>query len=400
VRRSVLHDRLVAAGGHFSTSAGWEFAEWFGDSGADSGEAAAAHQGFGRPGSHEIVGREHAAVREAAGMLDMSLMAKFLVQGPAAAAVLSRVSANDVTLGPGRLVYTQWLNRAGGIVADVTVTCLADDMFLVVASDIIHRRIEPLIRRATRPGEVVTVADVTSGTTLLSVQGPASRELIGRLTDADLSCEAFPYLSARQIHVGYAPVLAIRVTYVGELGWELHVPAEYALGVHDDLMAAGGDLGYRLIGLQAMSGLRLEKGYRDMGVDIDNTDTPLEAGLGFAVAWEKPRGFIGRDALLRARAQGPPRNRIVSLIVDDPAADLFGNEPVLRDGERVGYVRAAAYGYTVGGPVGLAQVACGDGVTGGWLKAGDFRVHTPAGHLPARLQVAPLYDPQRLRILS
>jgi glycine cleavage system aminomethyltransferase T/glycine/D-amino acid oxidase-like deaminating enzyme len=400
VRRSVLHDRLVAAGGHFGTSAGWEFAEWFGDSGAESGEAAAAHQGFGRPRSHEIVGREHAAVREAAGTLDMSLMAKFLVQGPAAAAVLSRVSANDVTLGPGRLVYTQWLNRAGGIVADVTVTCLADDMFLVVASDIIHRRIEPLIRRATRPGEVVTVADVTSGTTLLSVQGPASRELIGRLTDADLSNEAFPYLGARQIHVGYAPVLAIRVTYVGELGWELHVPAEYALGVHDDLLAAGGDLGYRLIGLQAMSGLRLEKGYRDMGVDIDNTDTPLEAGLGFAVAWDKPRGFIGRDALLRARAQGPPRNRVVSLIVDDPAADLFGNEPVLRDGGRVGYVRAAAYGYTVGGPVGLAQVASGEGVTSGWLKAGDFRVRTPTGDLPARLQIAPLYDPQRLRILD
>jgi glycine cleavage system aminomethyltransferase T/glycine/D-amino acid oxidase-like deaminating enzyme len=396
VRRSVLHDRLVAAGGHFSTSAGWEFAEWFGD----SAELPAASQGFQRPGSHEIVGREHAAVREAAGMLDMSLMAKFRVQGPAAAAVLSRLSANDVTLGPGRLVYTQWLNRGGGIVADVTVTCLADDVFLVVASDVIHRRIEPLIRRATRPGEVVTVADVTSGTTLLSVQGPASRELIGRLTDADLSSEAFPYLSARQIHVGYAPVLAIRVTYVGELGWELHVPAEYALGVHDDLLAAGGDLGYRLIGLQAMSGLRLEKGYRDMGVDIDNTDTPLEAGLGFAVAWDKPRGFIGRDALLRARAQGPPRNRVVSLIVDDPAADLFGNEPVLRDGERVGYVRAAAYGYTVGGPVGLAQVACGEGVTGGWLKAGDFRVRTPAGDLPARLQIAPLYDPQRLRILS
>jgi len=396
VRRSVLHERLVAAGGHFGQSAGWEFAEWF----AGPGEASAVTPGYRRGGAHAIVGREHAAVREAAGVLDMSLMAKLAVAGPDAAAVLSRLSANDVTQGTGRLVYTQWLNAAGGIVADVTVTCLAPERFLVVASDIIHRRIEPLIRRATRPGEVVTVTDVTSGTTLLSVQGPASRRLIGRLTDADLSNEAFPYLSARHIHVGYAPVLAIRVTYVGELGWELHVPAEYALGVHDDLMAAGADLGLRPVGLSAMSGLRLEKGYRDMGVDIDNTDNPLEAGLGFAVVWDKPGGFTGRDALLRARAEGPPRHRVVGLLVDDPAIDLFGNEPVLAGGEWAGYVRAAAYGHTVGGAVALAQVACPDGVTGEWLKGGDFRVRTPAGDVPARLQIAPFYDPQRLRILA
>ena len=305
-----------------------------------------------------------------------------------------------MTLGPGRLVYTQWLNTAAGIVADVTVTCLEPARFLVVASDIIHRRIEPLIRRATGPGEVVTVADVTSGTTLLSVQGPASRQLIGRLTDADLSNAGFPYLAVRQIHVGYAPVLAIRVTYVGELGWELHVPAEYALGVYDDLIAAGGDLGFRPIGLQAMAGLRLEKGYRDMGVDIDNTDNPIQAGLGFAVAWDKPGGFIGREALVEARADGPPRHRVVSLLAEDPAIDLFGNEPVLLNGNWAGYVRAAAYGYTVGAAVGLAQVANDDGVTAQWLKSGDFRVHTPAGDVPARLQLAPFYDPQRLRILD
>jgi heterotetrameric sarcosine oxidase gamma subunit len=396
VRRSVLHERLAAAGGHFGVSAGWEFAEWF----AGPGEVPAPALDYRRQASHRIVGREHRAVREAVGVLDMSLMAKLVVQGPDAAAVLSRLSANDVTQGPGRIVYTQWLNANGGIVADVTVTCLGPAQFLVVASDIIHRRIEPLIRRETRPGEVVTVTDVTSGTTLLSVQGPSSRELIGRLTDADLSNEAFGYLTARQIHVGYAPVLAIRVTYVGELGWELHVPTEYALGVWDDLMAAGGDLGCRPVGLSAMSSLRLEKGYRDVGVDIDNTDNPLEAGLGFAVAWDKPGGFTGRDALLTARAAGPPKHRVVSLLAEDADADLFGNEPVLACGRWVGYVRAAAYGYTVGGPVGLAQVTCDDGVTGDWLKGGDFRVRTGAGDVPARLQTAPLYDPQRLRILA
>jgi heterotetrameric sarcosine oxidase gamma subunit len=396
VRRSVLHDRLAASGAYFGVSAGWEYPEWF----ATSGEHPHATMDYRRQPSHDIVEHEHNAIREAVGVIDMTLMAKLIVQGPDAAAVLSRLSANDVARETGRLVYTQWLNTGGGIVADLTVTRLGDEKFLVVASDIIHRRVEPLIRRATGPGEFVTVTDITSGTTLLTVQGPASRELISRLTDADLSNRAFPYLSARQVHVGYAPVLAMRVTYVGELGWELHVPTEYGAGVYDDLMSAGADLGIRPVGLAAMSSLRLEKGYRDMGVDIDNTDNPIEAGLGFAVAWDKPGGFIGRDALLVARADGPPKQRVVGLMVADPAADLFGNEPVLLDGQWVGYVRAAAYGYTVGGPVALAQVACEDGVTAELLKSGDFTVRSDERDWPARLQIAPFYDPKRLRILD
>ena len=188
---------------------------------------------------------------------------------------------------------------------------------------------------------------------------------------------------------------------MGELGFELHVPAEYGLGVYDDLMAAGADLGVRPVGLAAMTSLRLEKGYRDFGVDIDNTDNPIEAGLGFAVAWDKPGGFTGREALRKARAEGPPRQRVVGLLVPDPAADLFGNEPVSRDGEWVGYVRAAAYGHTLGGPVALAQVACPDGVTSDWLAGGGFTVRTGAGPaVTARLQIAPFYDPQRRRILT
>ncbi len=396
VRRSVLHDRLAAQGAHFGVSAGWEFPEWF----AQPGEVSAPVMDYRRSAAHEIIGREHAAIRRAVGVIDMSLMAKFIVAGPDAAAVLNRLSANDVAREPGRIVYTQWLNTAGGIVADLTVTRLADEKFLVVASDIIHRRVEPLIRRQTREGEFVTVTDVTSGTTLLTVQGPASRELISALTDAELGSDTFPYLSARQMHIGYAPVLALRVTYVGELGWELHVPAEYAAGVYDDLMAAGADLGVRPVGLAAMSSLRLEKGYRDLGVDIDNTDNPIEAGLGFAIAWEKPGGFIGRDALLAARAAGPPRQRVVGLVVQDASADLFGNEPVFLSGSRVGYVRAAAYGYTVGGPVALAQVTCPDGVTAEWLKSGTFTVRGDTAEWPARLAIPPFYDPQRLRILA
>jgi 4-methylaminobutanoate oxidase (formaldehyde-forming) len=396
IRRSVLHDRLVAAGGHFNASVGWEFAEWYDTDGTHPQTTL----DFTRQGSFDIVGREHRAVREDVGVLDMSLMAKFLVQGPDAARVLDRLSVSVIDREIGRLVYTQWLNTAGGIATDLTITRLGDEKFLVVTSDLIHRRIEPMIRRETRSDEIVVVTETTSATTLLSVQGPKSRTLLSRLTDADLSNEAFPYLSARHIHVGYAPVLAARVTYLGELGWELHIPTEYATGVYDDLVAAGDDLGFRPVGLAAMSSLRLEKGYRDLGVDIDNTDNPIEAGLGFTIAWDKPGGFVGRDALLEFKAQGTPRDRVVNFLVDDPDADVFGNEPVLADGKWVGYVRAASYGYTLGGPVGLAQVRHDDGVTGDWLREQTFTVHTPRGDLPARLQMAPFYDPSRARILA
>jgi 4-methylaminobutanoate oxidase (formaldehyde-forming) len=393
VRRSVLHDRLVAQGAHFGQSSGWEYPEWF----AGPDEHPEATLDFARPASHAIEAREHRAIRQAVGVMDMSLMAKFLVQGPGAAAVLSRLSANDVTAAPGRIVYTQWLNEAGGIMADLTVTWLEPAKFLVVASDVIHRRIEPLIRRETRPGEFVAVTDITSGTAILSVQGPASRELISRLSDCDVSDGSFPYLCVRKLHAGYAPVLAVRVTYVGELGFELHVPAEYAAGVYDDLMSAGA----RPVGLAAMSGLRLEKGYRDFGVDIDNTDSPLAAGLEFAVAWDKPGGFVGREALLKERAAGPPRQRVVGALSLDPAVDFFGNEPVLHSGRFVGYLRAAAYGHSVGGAVGLAQVSCPDGVTAEWLAAGEFSVRTGTGaDVPVRLQFGAFYDPRRLRILA
>jgi glycine cleavage system aminomethyltransferase T/glycine/D-amino acid oxidase-like deaminating enzyme len=396
VRRSVLHDRLVAQGGHFNVSMGWEFAEWY-DIESQHPES---RLDFARQDSFGIVAEEHRTVREAVGMLDMSLMAKLMVQGPDAMAVLNRLSTSDVDREIGRLVYTQWLDPRGGIMADLTVTRLGDQQFLVVASDVIHRRVEPMIRRETRPGEVVVVTDITSAVTLLSVQGPLTRELLSRLSDADLSNEAFPYLTARQIHVGYAPVLAARVTYVGELGWELHVPTEYATHIYDELRSTGADLGFRPVGLAAMNSLRLEKGYRDMGIDIDNTDTPLAAGLAFTISWDKPGGFVGRDALLEAKEQGPPRDRVVSLVVDDPDVELFGNEPLLHHGKWVGYVRVAAFGHTIGGPVGLAQVHHDGGVTGDLLSQGGFSVHTPAGEVPARVQIPPLYDPKRLRILA
>jgi len=396
IRRSALHERHAAAGAHFGVSAGWEFPEWF----APAGEHPKVEPRFGRQPSFEIIGAEHRCVREGVGILDMSLMAKFDVHGPAAASVLDRLSANDVVREVGRIVYTQWLDPKGGIVADLTVTRLAEDRFLVVAGDIIERRVEAMLRRATQDGEHAYVTNVTSGSAILSVQGPKSRELLQRLTDADLSNAAFPYLSARTIHVGYARVLAARVTYVGELGWELHVPTEYAVSLYDTILEAGHDLGVRPIGLAALGSLRLEKGYRDMGVDIDNTDNPFDVGLGFTVAMDKRGGFVGREALAAIRDARPRNKRMVQLLASDPASTLYGNEP-LYEGERwIGYVRAAAYGYTLSGAVGLADIENPGGVTSDWLKSGDFSARTPAGPIELKLSLQPFFDPKRERILA
>lgn len=396
LRRTVLHDRFVALGAHFNSSMGWEYPEWF--EGDDFPLPVA--DGYGPQASFDKIAAEHRAVRESVGILDMTLMAKFLVQGPDAATVLSRLSANHVARESGRVVYTQWCTPKGGIAADLTVARIADEEFLVVASDVIARRVEPMIRRATAAGEFVTVADVTSGTTLLSLQGPRSRQLLERVSAADLSNESFPYLTHKMLDVGMAPARAVRITYVGELGYELHVPTEYGLLAYDTLMEAGADLGVRPIGLAAMGSLRLEKGYRDLGVDIDNTDNPLEAGLGFAVAFDKEGGFIGREALLEIREGAPYRSLMVSLLVGDPSVRLFGNEPVLLDGTWIGYVRAAAYGHTLGGAVGLAQVDSPDGVTQEWLDGNEFEVRTPTGRYPVSLSVPPFYDPVRQRILA
>jgi glycine cleavage system aminomethyltransferase T/glycine/D-amino acid oxidase-like deaminating enzyme len=396
VRRSVIHDRLAGHGARFSVSSGWEYPEWFDVDGTNP----VVPQGWGRHAGFDYQAAEHRTVREAVGMLDMSIMAKLLVQGRDAETVLNRVCANDVAVPVGRVVYTQWLNDAGGIIADLTVTRLSETRFLLVVTDLVHRRMAPWIERHTRDGEFATVTDVTAGSTLLTVQGPRSRDLLAGLTSADLSNDAFPYMTAKEIDLHYARVLALRVTYVGELGWELHVPADLALTVYDALHGAGPAFGFRNVGLDAMGSLRLEKAYRDFGLDIDNIDTPFDVGLGFAVAMDKPGGFIGRDALQRARdAQaGPPRRRLVQVLVEDPEPLLYAGEPVLRDGAWFGYNRAGAYGHTLGGAVGLAMVEDEGGIPAQAIEGGRFEIDIAGVRYPARASLRPMYDPDRLRI--
>jgi len=393
VRRSVLHDRLADLGARFGQSAGWEYPLWFGEPG---GPATGTERSWQRGAAFPHVAEEHRAVREAVGVMDMSLMSKFLVQGPDAGAVLNRLSVSEVAAEPRRVVYTQWCDVDGGLLADLTVTALADDRFLVVSSDVVHRRVETMLSRAPRPGEVAITTDVTPGTTLLSVQGPRSRDLLASLSPDDWSDEAFPYLSAREVELARSRFLALRVTYVGELGYELHVPADQAVSVWEALVEAGTAYGLRPVGLHAMNSLRLEKGYRDYGVDIENTDDPLVAGLAFTIAWDKPDGFVGREALLARR---PDRSaRMVHVLLDDPDPLLHGGEPLLRDGRWVGYVRAGDFGHTLGRSVGLAVAEHDAGVTGDWLAEGGFEVDVAGERHPATVSLRPFYDPDRTRI--
>jgi len=393
IRRSPLHEVWAARGAHFADSAGWEFVEWFRPPGEPEREIPRTwDRDFWSP----WVAEEHRTVREAVGALDMTLMSRFLVQGPHAADVLDRLSANAVVGPVGQVTYTQWCNERGGIEADLTVTRTSQEAFLVVVSDVSHRRVERMLRDERRDDEFMTVTDVTAGYCMLSIQGPRSRELLQRVSPNDLSEEAFGYLTSQEIEIGYSRVRALRVTYVGELGFELLIPSDQAVSVWQVLEDAGADLGFRPVGLAALHGLRLEKAYRDYGVDIDVTDTPVTAGLAFAVAWDKPTAFRGREALVAARSDRSLR--LVPVRIDDPAPLLHGGEAVLRDGTWVGYVQAGGFGHTLGTSVGLAQVSNADGVTADWLKAGGFEVVINGTRHPATVQFAPFFDPERTRV--
>ncbi|MGI9245927.1 MAG: GcvT family protein [Steroidobacteraceae bacterium] len=396
-RRSPFHERLAAQGAYFVETSGWETPGWYAGAGATP---EAGPLGWQRPQWWPHWQREHRAAREGVVAMDMSFMGKFLVQGRDASRCLDWISANRVGGAPGEITYTQWLNADGRLEADLTVTRLNEDRFLVVVTDTMVRHAEAWLRRNI-PGDAhAFVTDVTSGLAQLNVQGPRSRELLQSLTSADLSNDAFPFRAAREIDLGYARVLCIRITYVGELGYELYIPTEQAAHVHELITGAGDQFGLVHAGLRALGSLRMEKGYRDYGHDLDNTDDPYETGLGFAVDLKKPGGFLGKDALLARKSQGPLRRRLVQVLLQDPEPLLFHAEVVLRDGVPVGYVRAASYGHTVGGAVGLALIEPSDVecVDQAYLDAGTWEVEVAGGRHAASVSLRPLYDPSGVRI--
>lgn len=400
-KRSPIHDRLAACGAYFRDVSGWESADWYAPEGVSP---TVEKLSFGRQNWFPYWQAEHEATRNGVILMDMSFMAKFLVQGRDAGKALDWLSGNHVDGAKGRITYTQWLNEGGTLEADLTVTKLEDDRFLVVASDTAHRHVETWMRRHFPEEAHAFVTDVTSGYAQLNVQGPRSRALLQAITSADLSDAAFPFRAAQEIDIGYARVLCTRITYLGELGYELFVPTEQAVHVYDRIVKAGAPLGLRHAGLKALASLRMEKGYRDYGHDIDNTDSVLEAGLGFAVDLKKQGGFLGRDAVLAQKAEGPLARKLVQVLVKDPAPMLFHAEPIWRDGVAVGYVRAASYGHTLGGAVGLAMIetpqvnGAREPLTQAWLDAGKWEIDIAGTKYPAIASLRPLYDPEALRV--
>ena len=394
VRRSILHDRLLAQGACFGEVAGWERPNWF----AAPGTRAEYEYSYGRQNWFAQSAAEHAAVRTAVGLFDQSSFAKFVLQGPDAEAVLNRICANDVAVPVGKIVYTQWLNERGGIEADLTVTREAADRFLIVTAAATHTRDFAWLQRHV-PAEARAIAvDVSSGMAVLGVMGPRSRELLLRLTDADLSNAAFPFGTSRVIDLAYARVRASRITYVGELGWELYIPTEFAPAVFDALMREGEGLGLRLAGYHALNSLRMEKSYRHWGHDISDEDSPVQSGLGFAVAWAKPGGFIGREALLAQKAQGVQR-RLVQFALHDPLPLLYHNEPVWRDGVIAGRITSGMFGHTLGRSLGMGYVAREDGVADApWVAAGSYEIEVAGERYAADASLAPWYDPSSARI--
>ena len=393
VRLSPLHARLAAHNACFGEAAGWERANWF----APAGVEPAYDYAWGRQNWFECVREEHRAVREGVAILDMSAFAKYLVQGPDAERELQRICANDVAVPEGKIVYTQLLNRRGGIEADLTLTRLGPERYLAVTSAASQRRDLTWIERNLGRGAQVCLTDVTSGSGVLAVMGPRARTLLARVSDADLSNAAFPFGTCREIDVGYATARAMRVSYVGELGWELHLATEFTVPAFDRLMEAGADLGVRLCGIHAMDSLRSEKGCRHWGHDITQADTPLEAGLGFAVSFGKESDFIGRAALERQREDGLAR-RLFHVMLDAPEPFMFRDETICREGAVAGRITSAAYGYGFDRPVGMGYLE-GDQPRS-WKELDDTacEIDIAGERVPARLSLTPFYDPTGARL--
>ena len=394
-RRSPLYAHLKAAGACFGEKLGWERPNWFADLAA--GEVAEDRYSYQRPGWWDAVRREHQAAREAAVLIDQTSFAKFTLKGPDAAAALNWIAAGNVDRAVGSLTYTQMLNDKGGIEADVTVARVAQDEFYIVTGTGFATHDFDWISRNIPADARAELVDVTSGSAVLSLMGPEARDILARVCPDDLTNAGFPFGTARRISVASCPVLALRVTYVGELGWELHMPTDVAVTVYEALMAAGAELGLVNAGYRAIETLRLEKGYRAWGSDIGPDHTPVEAGLAWACKMKSGLPFLGRAAVA-AQLAGGVKKRLAAFTVDDPAVILLGRETIYRDGVRVGWLSSGGFGHTLGKPIGYGYVRDAGGVAEDWMMSGRYELEVASERVPCQIHVTALYDPSNARI--
>jgi len=392
VRVSPLYERLKRAGACFGSKFGWERPNWF----AAPGTAPQDEPSFGRANWFDAVAREHRAVREAAGLFDQTSFAKFAVTGKDAAQALQWIAAGDVMRPAGSLIYTQLLNRRGGIEADLTLWRRGENDYYVVTGTGFAARDFDWIQRNIPRGLDARIRDVTGENAVLSLMGPRARDVLAGVTNADVSNAGLPYMQGREIAVAGRKAAALRVTYVGELGYELHMRMDDAPAVYDALIEAGERHGIRNAGYRAIETLRLEKGYRAWGADIGPDYTPLEAGLGFAVKLGTDIPFQGRAALLKQKAEGLKR-RLVGVSAA-PEVFLHGRETVYRDGVRVGWLSSGGFGHTVGRAIGYGYVRNEAGVDGAFLNAGTWELEVAAERVPCQIHTRPLYDPAGARV--
>ncbi|MGE0211461.1 MAG: FAD-dependent oxidoreductase [Parvibaculaceae bacterium] len=390
---SPLYARLKARRAVFGSKLGWERPNWF----APDGMAAEDIYSMGRQNWFGPVGEEHRLVREAVGVFDQSSFAKFELEGKGALAALSWICANDVEKSVGRVTYTQLLNSRGGIESDLTVARLAEDRFYIVTGTGFRTHDFAWIREHISPDADTRLTDVTENFGTLSLMGPKARDVLAAVTNADVGNAAFPFGHVREVAIAGHAVRALRITYVGELGWELHAPLGAIADVFDALMEGGRPFGIRPVGYRALESLRLEKGYRAWGADVTPNDSPFEAGLGWAVKLKDGKPFLGREAAERVAGQ-PLRKRLMCFTAEDAKAVLVGRETILRDGVAVGYLTSAGYGYTVGLPIGYGYVRRAEGVEQDWLSSGRYELVVAEERVPARLHAEALYDPANARV--
>jgi 4-methylaminobutanoate oxidase (formaldehyde-forming) len=395
LRRSPLYDRLKERGAVFGEKLGFERPNWFAD--ATLGEAAEDRYSFTRPNWFDAVGREHRACRDAAALFDQTSFAKALLVGRDAERALSWIAANDVAKPPGRVIYTQMLNKRGGIECDLTVTRLAEDRYYIVTGTGFATHDFSWIRRSIPAGLDATLVDVTSANAVLSLMGPRSRDILQQVSEDDVADAALPFAHARELRLAGAPTLAIRITYVGELGYELHVPVEFAATLYDALTAVGRPLGLVDAGYRAIESLRLEKGYRAWGADIGPDHSPLVAGLGWAVKLRSATDFQGRAALEKQAATPLPR-LLAGFTLEDPSLVLLARETIYRNGERVGWLGSGGFGYTIGRPVGYGYVRHADGVDHDFVRSGSYELEIATQRVPARVTLEAPYDPVGRRV--
>ena len=407
LRKTPLHERLAACGACFGVKNGWERPNWFAQPktshaprtthyDAPFAENPEVQYAFTRQNWFPNHAAEHRATRENVALFDQSGFSKLTLTGKDAVNVLQRLCGNNVDVPAGKTVYTGLFNERGGFESDLTLVRVSQNEFYIITGTSQTVRDFNWISRHVRSGEEAELADVTERFGVLGLMGPNSRKLLSRVTDADLSNAAFPFGTAQFVKIGQSKIHAVRITYVGELGWELHVPIEQLAKVYDELVSAGNESHAANAGHYAINSLRLEKGYRAWGAELSPDDTPLEAGLAFALDWNKP--FLGREALLKQKAAGLKR-KLAIFVLKDPEPVLWGSEPIYRDGKPVGYTTSGSYGHTVGGAIAMGYVNHPNGVTPEFINSGRYEINVNGTRIAATAHLRAPYDPERRRIL-